>query len=159
MNSSTEQPNSRGRNVGGRIWGLWEVIHGLGDSIRGTALGAIDTMTHSDSRKYDTIASEGRAEMQRGLANLAGRPPQYEPDSAVNTVAPNHDQHSVPTEQSSMFAAPNYDRDPNALHASGGGMKQRMGTQTQHGALPTGSHDETPALPPRPNTQGYGTIR
>ncbi|KAF9561489.1 hypothetical protein CPC08DRAFT_707318 [Agrocybe pediades] len=61
-----------GSSVGNRVKGAFEVLHGAGESIRGTAMGALDTMGHEGLTKNDEIARQGRLEMERGLANLKG---------------------------------------------------------------------------------------
>jgi hypothetical protein len=47
---------------------------GLGENIRGTFLGGVDTIVHSDSTKNDAIARKGREEQAQGVANLEQRP-------------------------------------------------------------------------------------
>lgn len=156
--TSNEPPKSSGGTFGGRVWGLWEVIHGLGESIRGTTMGAVDTMTHCDSSKHDTIASQGRAEMQRGLSNLSGRPAQHESADSGRLEHPApHDPSAVPNEQSTMFAAGNYDQDPNVVQTNTGGIGKPL--QDPHMQQYDGApRPVAPALPPRRRSQGYGTI-
>ncbi|RXW23008.1 hypothetical protein EST38_g2844 [Candolleomyces aberdarensis] len=50
--------------------GVFQVVHGFGENIRGTFLGAFDTMTHETSGRNDQIAREGRLEIQRGMERL-----------------------------------------------------------------------------------------
>ncbi|KAF6741935.1 hypothetical protein DFP72DRAFT_1179888 [Ephemerocybe angulata] len=76
-NNSSSVPPNRGRGFGEKIRGVYEVIHGIGENIRGSFLGALDTMSHHDSTvpsRNDQIAAEGRAELQRGLTHLGRRP-------------------------------------------------------------------------------------
>ncbi|KAJ7576123.1 hypothetical protein C8J56DRAFT_973146 [Mycena floridula] len=56
-----------------KIKGAFEVIHGVGDNIRGTALGAVDTVTKSGETKNDRVAEKGRLETQDGLQKLKGK--------------------------------------------------------------------------------------
>lgn len=49
---------------------------GAGENIRGTFLGAVDTMGHRGPTQNDDIAQQGRLEMERGLAHLRGSKPR-----------------------------------------------------------------------------------
>ena len=114
-------------------------------------MGAVDSMTSSDSSKNDAIANQGRAEIQRGWANLSGQPPSYEgqTNERVGTMSsPPWDPSAIPNEQSNMFSAGNYDRDPNIVQTSTGGMGNGV----------MASQPKPPALPPRKRSQGYGTM-
>ncbi len=53
------------------------LISGAGENIRGTVLGAVDTMTKEGPSKNDEIARHGRLEMEGGLANIKGRQPSH----------------------------------------------------------------------------------
>lgn len=59
-------------SIGHKIKGATQFVHGMGDSIRGTALGAVDTATGGGETKNDEIAQRGRLEMQEGLDNMRG---------------------------------------------------------------------------------------
>ncbi|KAJ6459956.1 hypothetical protein C8R45DRAFT_1030169, partial [Mycena sanguinolenta] len=51
-----------------------QVARGLGDSVRGTTMAAIDTVEHRDSSVNDDIARRGRMEIEQGIAMIKGRP-------------------------------------------------------------------------------------
>ncbi|KAJ3493738.1 hypothetical protein NLJ89_g10948 [Agrocybe chaxingu] len=60
---------------GNRIKGVAEVIHGAGENLRGTLLGAVDTVgSQGGYSKNDEIARQGRLELDRGLAQVKGKP-------------------------------------------------------------------------------------
>ncbi|KIM75298.1 hypothetical protein PILCRDRAFT_13712 [Piloderma croceum F 1598] len=57
--------------IGSKIRGAAEVVHGVGDNVRGTFLGAIDTATGRQSEN-DEIAARGRMEVSQGMAKIRG---------------------------------------------------------------------------------------
>ncbi|KAJ8518016.1 hypothetical protein ONZ45_g4884 [Pleurotus djamor] len=64
--------NSSGNDgLGDKVKGAFQAIHGIGENIRGTALGAIDTIT-KDGTRNDQIAQRGRLETSEGLARMRG---------------------------------------------------------------------------------------
>ncbi|KAF8879120.1 hypothetical protein BD779DRAFT_1162468 [Infundibulicybe gibba] len=63
----------RQQEVGLEPGGAIEVVHGIGENIRGTTLGAMDTITHDRVSKNDETARQGRMEAERGLAKLRGQ--------------------------------------------------------------------------------------
>ncbi|KAJ7493961.1 hypothetical protein FB451DRAFT_1491523 [Mycena latifolia] len=70
-NTSSGQPKP---GVGAKIKGAAQIVHGLGDNVRGTLLGGVDTLLHQDSSANDAIAQKGRAEHARGVARKTGGP-------------------------------------------------------------------------------------
>jgi len=80
MSSNTKEGNSSGVSGGGKggigskLKGAAQVVHGIGESIRGTVLGAADTITHSPTgeAKNEAIASKGKAEFEEGLSKIRG---------------------------------------------------------------------------------------
>ncbi|KAF9457361.1 hypothetical protein BDZ94DRAFT_1273369 [Collybia nuda] len=54
--------------VGTKLKSAYHVIHGLGENVRGTTLGAVDTATNKGGSENDEIARKGRLEMEQGLA-------------------------------------------------------------------------------------------
>jgi len=74
--SSTNTGQSNG--LGAKIKGGIQAIHGLGENIRGTALGALDAMSEGHETQNDEIARRGRVETEAGLAKWKGQPaPAY----------------------------------------------------------------------------------
>ncbi|KDR72637.1 hypothetical protein GALMADRAFT_228909 [Galerina marginata CBS 339.88] len=71
-NNSTTTSGNASSGFGTKIKGAVEAVHGAGENIRGTMLGAVDTMSKKGPTKNDEIAREGRLEMERGLAKLRG---------------------------------------------------------------------------------------
>jgi len=58
--------------IGGKIKGAAQAINGLGENVRGTILGGVDTVLHKDSSANDAIAAKGRAQHADGMENLRG---------------------------------------------------------------------------------------
>ena len=48
------------------------LFSGVGETFRGTTLGMVDSLA-GDSTKHDEIARKGKAEVQEGMATMAGR--------------------------------------------------------------------------------------
>ncbi|KAJ3983302.1 hypothetical protein F5890DRAFT_208662 [Lentinula detonsa] len=74
-------------NVGNKVKGAFNTVHGIGENVRATALGAVDTIAHDKEGevKNDQIAQQGRLETQRGLEQMSGR------QQNTNTMANNYD--------------------------------------------------------------------
>ncbi|KAH9487428.1 hypothetical protein JR316_0001503 [Psilocybe cubensis] len=82
---TASETGTKGSDFGNKIRGAVEVVHGAGENLRGTMLGAVDTMVHRGPTTNDDIAQQGRLEMERGLAHLRG--PQHHPLGASSTHA------------------------------------------------------------------------
>ncbi|KIK70536.1 hypothetical protein GYMLUDRAFT_279025 [Collybiopsis luxurians FD-317 M1] len=63
-------------NIGNKIKGAADTVHGIGENIRGTALGAVDTIAHDreGETRNDAIGQKGRLETQQGLERMSGYP-------------------------------------------------------------------------------------
>ncbi|KAE9409190.1 hypothetical protein BT96DRAFT_1012785 [Gymnopus androsaceus JB14] len=74
-------------NLGSKVKGAFNTIHGVGENIRGTTLGAVDTMAHDKDgeAKNEAIGQKGRSEIQRGMEGISGRP-----QAATTTDYPKH---------------------------------------------------------------------
>ena len=59
-----------------RYRGVFETTHGIGESVRGRALGAIDHLVGSSESKsrHSSIADRGRMEVETGMAHIYGYP-------------------------------------------------------------------------------------
>ncbi|OAX38774.1 hypothetical protein K503DRAFT_770119 [Rhizopogon vinicolor AM-OR11-026] len=86
-NTDTTSGSGSGSGSGGggggggiktKLQGVAEVIHGLGENIRGTVLGTADRATKSGvvEKKHDDVAMKGREEFAKGMAKLKGQAPQ-----------------------------------------------------------------------------------
>jgi len=80
MNPSTNAvPNTStttsgpGSGIGDRFRGAAEVVHGAGEGLRGTLLGAVDTMVRKGPTQNDEIARQGRLEVELGMAKMKGQ--------------------------------------------------------------------------------------
>ncbi|KAJ6628619.1 hypothetical protein B0H10DRAFT_1990581 [Mycena sp. CBHHK59/15] len=76
MTSTTQahKKTSNSVSVETKLKGGVRVAKGLGDNVRGTTMGAIDTVEHRDSSVNDEIARRGRMEIEQGIAMIKGRP-------------------------------------------------------------------------------------
>ncbi|KAJ6474544.1 hypothetical protein DFH09DRAFT_1218086 [Mycena vulgaris] len=75
--ASTQTPqtkSSTSAGIGTKLKGGVQVAKGLGDSVRGTTMGAIDTVEHRDSSLNDEMARRGRMEIEQGIAMIKGHP-------------------------------------------------------------------------------------
>ncbi|TFK24354.1 hypothetical protein FA15DRAFT_420021 [Coprinopsis marcescibilis] len=116
--------SNAGRNTGNKVRGIFEVVHGLGDNIRGTFLGAVDTMMNHNSSKNDEIARQGRLEMQRGLTNMrSGRTTTTAQPGMVQSTAPgtgpwspaHGDFYPQDPQAQSLYAPASYDRNATVI--------------------------------------------
>ncbi|KAH7920073.1 alpha/beta-hydrolase [Leucogyrophana mollusca] len=95
--TSNPNTNSSGGGVGSKIKGAVQVVHGkpnipfysfltityhilstgIGDNVRGTVMGAADTVASSQAgeTKNDQLATKGRAEIAEGMAKIKGQVP------------------------------------------------------------------------------------
>lgn len=74
-NTNTSKNASGGEGgIGSKIKGAAQIIHGLGDNIRGTALGTADRATSSAAgiQKNADLTAKGRAEFAEGMARMRG---------------------------------------------------------------------------------------
>ncbi|KAJ7454139.1 hypothetical protein FB451DRAFT_1280293 [Mycena latifolia] len=76
MTSTTNTPakSASSGGIGMKLKGGAQVAKGLGDSVRGTTFGAVDTVEGRDSSVNDEIARRGRMEIEQGIAMIKGRP-------------------------------------------------------------------------------------
>ncbi|KAJ7618243.1 hypothetical protein DFH06DRAFT_1306630 [Mycena polygramma] len=78
MNNTNTTHNGTADSVGGhggigaKIKGAAQTVNGLGENVRGTILGGVETVLHKDSTANDAIAAKGRAQQADGLRNLKG---------------------------------------------------------------------------------------
>ncbi|THV07018.1 hypothetical protein K435DRAFT_960226 [Dendrothele bispora CBS 962.96] len=118
-------------NLGDKVRGAAHVIHGVGDNIRGTALGAADTVTNSreGEAKNDVLATGGREETARGMSMFKGGAADsgqgggtavgsdYSTTTTTTTSdPPSHDpfrSHDQQVGFGSDGAAPTYQENPN----------------------------------------------
>ncbi|KAL0958574.1 hypothetical protein HGRIS_000713 [Hohenbuehelia grisea] len=117
--------------MGSRLRGAVEAVHGIGDNIRGTALGAVDTITR-DGTKNDEIAARGRAATSEGIAKMQGR-------SGASTLI--QDRKTVPRAELSS----------NATASATGNAPHGAGVGGHH----AGQSVTRPSTDPDPNA--YGT--
>ncbi|KAJ7106658.1 hypothetical protein C8R44DRAFT_858229 [Mycena epipterygia] len=72
--TNTQPKTSSSAGIGMKLKGGVQVAKGLGDSVRGTTMGAIDTVEKRDSSLNDEIARRGRTEIENGIAMIKGHP-------------------------------------------------------------------------------------
>ncbi|KAJ7635715.1 hypothetical protein DFH06DRAFT_1434329 [Mycena polygramma] len=65
-------PPSPPQEISANINFLMNAVIGLGENVRGTILGGVETVLHKDSTANDAIAAKGRAQQADGLRNLRG---------------------------------------------------------------------------------------
>ncbi|KAJ3918567.1 hypothetical protein F5877DRAFT_78916 [Lentinula edodes] len=139
-------------NVGERVKGVFNTVHGLGENVRATALGAVDTMAHDKEgeMKNDQIAQQGRLETTRGMEQMSGRPRN------VNTTA-NYDTTTADPSLANHPATSDYpqhhrdnevynDLQANAVRNPGSNAPSQPAYNTNGGVQPSGN-------------AGYGTQR
>ncbi|KAI9060411.1 hypothetical protein FKP32DRAFT_1054578 [Trametes sanguinea] len=68
--NDTDYPSSGSRKQ--KIRGAAEVIHGVGDNLRGRLMGAVDSSTKTGGTRPEV--EKGRQEVEQGMAKLTGGP-------------------------------------------------------------------------------------
>ncbi|KAJ7759776.1 hypothetical protein DFH07DRAFT_443140 [Mycena maculata] len=63
---------SGGANMMSTFRNVYQLVHGVGENVRGTVLGAIDDWENSGERKHHDIAQQGKAEMDEAYRRLWG---------------------------------------------------------------------------------------
>ncbi|KAJ7231401.1 hypothetical protein B0H12DRAFT_1328285 [Mycena haematopus] len=79
MNPSNTTSDSVGDHggIGSKVKGAAQTLNGLGENVRGTILGGVDTVFRKDSSANDAIAAKGRQQLADGMANIergSGKP-------------------------------------------------------------------------------------
>ncbi|KAJ6505613.1 hypothetical protein DFH09DRAFT_1375255 [Mycena vulgaris] len=167
MNTSTSTSNTTtGKpGIGSKIKGAVQVVHGLGENVRGTILGGVDTVVHGNSADNDAIAAKGREENAEGLARMKGGPVAAEYARPTGSAPHGHTGQNygngvaaLAGEQSGVRPNPGTETDYTGGVVNGGGA----GTQAQHdsrnlvpGAGPAGTHTAGADMDPR-HAQNYG---
>ncbi|KAI0044941.1 hypothetical protein FA95DRAFT_184552 [Auriscalpium vulgare] len=85
INTTSTDTGSSGSRVGSKLRGAGEVVHGIGDSIRGTALEIVEC--GQAKREVTDIAARGREEVERGMSRIEGRPLPGATGTGPHTVA------------------------------------------------------------------------
>ncbi|KAJ3857254.1 hypothetical protein EV368DRAFT_77871 [Lentinula lateritia] len=129
-------------NVGERVKGVFNTVHGLGENVRATALGAVDTMAHDKEgeMKNDQIAQQGRLETTRGIEQMSGRPANYD----TTTADPSLTNHTTTNPVTSDY--PQHHRDnevyndsqADAVRNPGSNAPSQPGYDTSGGVQPSG---------------------
>ncbi|KAJ7289438.1 hypothetical protein C8J57DRAFT_1459439 [Mycena rebaudengoi] len=84
MTSTTPQTSTKSSaGIGTKLKGGVQVAKGLGDTVRGTTMGAVDAVEHRDSSVNDEIARRGRMEIEDGIAMIKGHPVANRPKPEV----------------------------------------------------------------------------
>ncbi|KAF7974173.1 hypothetical protein HWV62_13303 [Athelia sp. TMB] len=118
MSTSNTAGTGAGSGFGNKIKGAIQVTHGIGENIRGTVLGAVDTVS-GDNTGADNVATTGRAEVDQGMANMRGTAPPVG-DAAGTGVVGNGTFSGVGTGTGPRGAAQNANSVPNTNTTSAG---------------------------------------
>ncbi|OSC98913.1 hypothetical protein PYCCODRAFT_1427566 [Trametes coccinea BRFM310] len=81
--SDTEYPSSGSRKQ--KIRGAAEVIHGVGDNLRGRLMSAVDSSTKTGGTRPEV--ERGRQEVEQGMAKITGGPGAAHPSSSDHATS------------------------------------------------------------------------
>ncbi|KAF7327063.1 hypothetical protein MKEN_00281600 [Mycena kentingensis (nom. inval.)] len=109
--TSTNANNQQG--LGTKIKGAAEAVHGMGENVRGTLLGGVDTVFHHDSTTNDTVAARGRDEARTGAERAFGV------EQSVPTYAYGKDPTHLGTMTDTVPARPKAPSPPPLPHRAG----------------------------------------
>ncbi|RXW23013.1 hypothetical protein EST38_g2843 [Candolleomyces aberdarensis] len=72
--TETTKPTTRnaGASAGNKVRGAFQAVHGVGESIRGNTMSALDSMIGRGNPETDDIARRGQEETHRGVGNMRG---------------------------------------------------------------------------------------
>ncbi|KAJ7061809.1 hypothetical protein C8F01DRAFT_1252589 [Mycena amicta] len=70
--TSTSTTSTNNTGLGSKIKGAAQAVHGMGENVRGTILGGVETVFHRDSSGSDAIAAQGRDEGRVGAEKAFG---------------------------------------------------------------------------------------
>jgi len=129
-NTTSDSVGGHGGGIGGKIKGVAQTVNGLGENVRGTILGGVDTVFHKDSSANDAIAAKGRAQHAEGMARLnggtAGKPDFANWEAKLDPAAKTGGA-------SATGAGANYGAAPQGTHATAGGAPYSNNQQTGQG--------------------------
>ncbi|KAG1731577.1 hypothetical protein EDB19DRAFT_1329514 [Suillus lakei] len=99
--NAAKNGNGGGGGFGKKLKGAAQVIHGIGENIRGTALGTADRATSSVAgvEKNAEVATKGRAEVAEGMARMKGHAPAPQVAPAGTTPGGTAPPGTVPTDR------------------------------------------------------------
>ncbi|KAG2105826.1 uncharacterized protein F5147DRAFT_238558 [Suillus discolor] len=105
--SPTKNESGGGGGFGSKLKGAAQVIHGFGDNIRGSALGAADRATSSTAgvQKNVDLATKGRAEIAEGMAMMKGHAPAAQGAPTETTPAGTAPSGTAPAGQGTTAEA------------------------------------------------------
>ncbi|KAI0635473.1 hypothetical protein C8Q77DRAFT_709100 [Trametes polyzona] len=95
-----------------KLRGAAEVIHGIGDNLRGRAMSAVDSKTNAQSGTHPEV-EKGRREVEEGMAKLTGGP-------GVNDAPPQHGVHHAATDGRTTSASTPLAQQGNTLGPASG---------------------------------------
>ncbi|KAJ7033598.1 hypothetical protein C8F04DRAFT_1104420 [Mycena alexandri] len=152
MNSNTVPSNATADSAGGhggigsKIKGAVQTINGLGENVRGTILGGVETALHKDSSQNDAIAAKGRSQIADGLANLKGGASANRQTNSVGTgVHGGINTYGGPNANNQPIGQ-GYDSMPPSTYNTT--SVTNPGDQFNRRHDQTGMHTETPIDPP-----------
>ncbi|KAJ7681016.1 hypothetical protein DFH06DRAFT_1164835 [Mycena polygramma] len=70
MNYDESSPTPGG--VMTTVWNVAQLVHGLGETVRGTVLGAIDDWERKGEETHHQVARQGKAEIDKAYRKLRG---------------------------------------------------------------------------------------
>ncbi|KAJ7159219.1 hypothetical protein C8R43DRAFT_994205 [Mycena crocata] len=147
--TSTEGSTSGG--IGSKIKGATQVVHGIGENVRGTLLGGVDTVVHKKPTVNDEIAAKGRAEQAQGVAKIEAAHRGANPTGAHGGTHPGGGLGTSPNVPNPGDAPP-----PSATYGAGAHPGGHVGTNqpTMHtGTDPALSLNQQPGYVPASSTQ------
>ncbi|KAK6981568.1 hypothetical protein R3P38DRAFT_3113708 [Favolaschia claudopus] len=72
VNQATRPSSSTDTGITGTLWTVCQLVHGAGETVRGTLLGAIDDVANKGEQKHHNVAREGRAALDQAYQKLWG---------------------------------------------------------------------------------------
>ncbi|KIM47293.1 hypothetical protein M413DRAFT_440744 [Hebeloma cylindrosporum] len=145
-------PSKMGAGLGKKIRGAAEIVHGAGDTLRGTMLGTVESLGKEIGlrSKDDDIAQQGKLEMERGLENWKGSP------TTSSAISPSQSATGYQAQGTTGSAAVS-----GATAPHGGGLGGPTGepglvyaSGDEHAHASTGAHGPGSSYPTHPTIVG-----
>ncbi|KAF8181943.1 hypothetical protein K438DRAFT_2021028 [Mycena galopus ATCC 62051] len=78
---------------------MFQIMHGVGENVRGTVLGAIDDWENKGQQKHHDVARQGRAEIDGAFQQLWGTSGSATPSQVPTTASATGYDAAPPTYQ------------------------------------------------------------
>ncbi|KAJ7681033.1 hypothetical protein DFH06DRAFT_434538 [Mycena polygramma] len=91
------------------VWNVAQLLHGLGENVRGTILGAIDDLERKGEEKHHQVARQGKAEIEEAFQKLWGSGPSGSQPAEIPPSAQTSGYDAAPPTYQATGSVPRMD--------------------------------------------------